>query len=57
MRLRRARADHEKIRERGDAAKIKGDDVFGFFVGGVLRAEAGELVGFNGMVPGKGGVR
>ena len=56
MRLGRARADDEKIRERGDAAQIEGDDVFGFFVGGVLRAEAGELFRFDGAVPRKGGV-
>ena len=56
MRLGRARADDEKIRESGDAAQIEGDDVFGFFVGGVLRAEAGELFRFDGAVPGKGDV-
>ena len=57
MRLRRARADDEKIREGGDAAQIEGEDVFGFFVGGVLRAEAGELFRFDGAAPGKGDVR
>lgn len=53
MRLRGARTDDEKIGEGGDAAEIEGDDVLGFFVGGVLCAKARELVGFNGMVPGK----
>ena len=50
-------ADDEIIGERGDAAEIERDDVLGFFVGGILRAEAGELVGFNGMAPGKGDLR
>ena len=57
MRLGRARADDEKIREGGNAAQIEGDDVFGFFVGGALRADAGELFRIDVAAPGKGDVR
>ena len=51
------RANHEKIRETGDAAEVDRDDVFGFFFRGVVRAEAGELFRVDGVGPGRGGGR
>jgi len=41
MRLGSAGADDEKIRERGDAAEIDGDDVLGFLVRNEMRADTG----------------
>ena len=57
MRLGGAGADDEKIRQGGDAAQVEGDDVFGFFLGGVVRAEAGKLFRFDVAAPGKVDVR
>jgi hypothetical protein len=54
MRLGGTGADDEEIREAGNAAKVDGDDVFGFFVGGDFRAEAGEGFSFDGADPGRG---
>ena len=53
VRLGGAGADDEIIRQRGDAAQVEGDDVFGFFFRGVVRAKAGELFRFDGAAPGK----
>lgn len=54
MRLGSAGADDEEIRETGNAAEVDRDDVFGFFVGGDVRAEAGESFSFDGTDPGRG---
>jgi len=54
MRLGRAGADDEKIRETGNTTKVDGEDVLGFFFRGVMRAEAGELFRVDEMGPGKG---
>ena len=48
VRLARARADEEKVRERGDAAQVDGDEALGFFVRGDGGAEVEEFIRVDG---------
>ena len=54
VRLGGAGTNDEEIREGGNATEVDGHDVFGFFLGDDLGAEAGEGVRFDGAGPGKG---
>jgi hypothetical protein len=48
MRLGGPGADQEKIGKTGDAAQVERDDALGFFAGGELSGEPGEIYGFDG---------
>jgi hypothetical protein len=53
MRLGRAGADDEEIRETGNTTEVDGEDILGFFLRGIVCAEAGELFRVDGVGPGK----